>query len=425
MGCQNLSETAAPGPQGQAEASPPADSREEQAEGPIAASAELETGEDVAMEKEALAEEVLPEKIPRKEVPPEERPPEELAVVEPVETVRRQLPPLSLPELRTRLKALILPPLHLVTKEGDPLLHLEDLNQDGNLEILVPCAIAEEELSTDRLSDFTNVFQAEKRAFTFHLLIFERVEEELALASEIDVGSRFVYGGIRRIPLMKSKSVPFATVVSFQTPEGEEQEWLIFDGRIPEPISRLSLKETYFEQLQVEDIDEDGVIDVVLFERAAEEGVGLETFLTWLRWTGMGFQEYANTNIVRNLNAFLAHVKQLVLDKDWEAIASFYILEKDIERYTGRGWQTGDILALAFGIRRDDPEFPSLMLEEVRDIVFPFFLENPFLASDERGRFVHLTFRIVDVRDISLVFEAPLYMAKNPFGKRQFFIALP
>jgi hypothetical protein len=343
----------------------------------------------------------------------------------------KQIPVLTIGEIRRRVKMLIQPPVYQVTVNKLALIRLEDLNLDGTPEILVPCVKIEgdeeQDIDTDRFSNFSSLFGQEDLSFPFYLYLFRMEEKGPVLAKDIPLGSRAVYGGMAKVPIIRGSSVPFVIIVKFQTQEGVEQEWLVFNGKSILPISRLSLNETFSSKLLIEDIDRNGSIDVVVQEKGSEEGIGLETFLTWYRWNGWQFSEYATANIVRSLKAFLSSTKQFFLDKDWRSLLSHAFLPEEVQRYQGRGMSAAQIILRGFGLADyyDTKERSAdEILREIQEFVFPEFLENPFITRDDRGSFFRMTFRILDSQGISIVSEVPLYMQRNPFLKRQFFFRI-
>jgi len=336
-------------------------------------------------------------------------------------------PVLSVYEARQLARRQLRPPLYTVEAAGQTLVHLEDLDLDGVPEVLVPCVYSEEEVDGGRFSDFSTLFQKDVKPYPFYLYTFLMENRGLTLKGRVGLGSRFVYGGIARVQIIRGKEKPFVLVVRFQTHEGEEQEWLVYTGEEVFPSSRLSLRESISSTVIVEDIDGDGRIDVVVQERGSEEGTGMETFLAWYAWNGRTFSERATTNVVRNLKSFLTLVKDLFEAGKWRRLTSVCFRPQEASRYFGRGMSAEEVVVHAFGLdeyydqkERSSPE----ILEGIQRIVFPEFLENPFIAKDEMGWYFSLTFRILDAQGITIVNEIPLYMQKNPFLERQFFFSV-
>ena len=79
---------------------------------------------------------------------------------------------------------------------------------------------------------------------------------------------------------------------------------------------------------------------------------------------------------------------------------------------------------LTRGTRLTDKKIKEI-LKGIKEFFFVDILEDPFILRDEKGTFFQWSFRLVDVNGLSLVSEIPVYMHKNPFGRRQFFISFP
>jgi hypothetical protein len=173
----------------------------------------------------------------------------------------------------------------------------------------------------------------------------------------------------------------------------------------------------------VEDINADGLIDIILFERGMEEGIGYETFLTWKKWNGKSFIDYKTSNIVRNLNEFLLEIKDLCLGGDVSALISFSFDPEERKRLEKMGLSEQEILFRFLGLSKyfGSGKLPAFnILEDINDIIFPEILDNPFYLRDDKGFYVKLSFRIIYTDGVSLIPEVLIYMLKNPFEKQQF-----
>ena len=258
--------------------------------------------------------------------------------------------------------------------------------------------------------------------------MFQINREGLTLEQHLNLGYRYVYGGLKRIPIDRRKSTPFVLSAVFQTKDSEEQEWFIFMGHSFRPVSRLSLRDSYTNTIQIDDIDGDGIVDVVIKDRGEEEGIGLESYLTWLKWSGKGFTEYASTTVVRSLRIFLSQAKERLLSEDWGVLLNLAFLPEDVSNFRKQGWKDVEILVHAFRLDElYDMESTSAeeILKGIKEFFFTDILEDPFILRDEKGTFFQWSFRLVDVNGLSLVSEIPVYMHKNPFDRKQFFISFP
>jgi hypothetical protein len=194
------------------------------------------------------------------------------------------------------------------------------------------------------------------------------------------------------------------------------------------PVSQLSLKDTFLNHLLIKDIDKDGSIDIVLQERGEVEGIGNEAFLTWLKWNGTTFHEYASTNIVHNLRQFLSEVKRLILEKEWRKLLTYAFRLEDLYRYKQQNYSDSAIIfeALDFDHFFRQEDLATLtVINNIQDIIFPEILENPFIVQEEQGYSFNLSYRIESLNGTSHIGEIILYMVPNPFNKKQFYFVLP
>ena len=173
------------------------------------------------------------------------------------------------------------------------------------------------------------------------------------------------------------------------------------------------------------DIDSDGNIDIIIMERGAEEGTGFETFLTWLKWNGNSFEEYASTNIVRNFKIFLNTARTYILEHKWNELINNCF--GDVSYYTGKGLSITDIVfrAFVFGdVYNEENADKKIILSGINGVVFPEVFENPFILEDEKGFYFNLAFRINDDNGVTIISDIPVYMNRNPFGKKQFYFTV-
>jgi hypothetical protein len=303
---------------------------------------------------------------------------------------------------------------------------LQDINRDGTPEILAPvAALTGSSVKPEGLSDYSSVFVEGRASVPFFLLVLTYKPSGLVVASRIELGDRYVFGGLTVVPLTSSGSGPLALVASFYTRAGGEQEWLMFSGPSLRPVSRLGLRDTLASRPKVEDIDRNGVIDIVVQESGVEAGVGYETLLTWYRWNGTRFVEQSVINVVRNLNAFLARTREQLVAHNWRALIDHCFAADQLRYYRGQGLTDMQIVMRGLGLAaRYELVKPEAALADIADVVLPQFQENPFSATDERGSYFLLAYRVVESTGASKVIETPLYMLRNPFGERQFFFRI-
>jgi hypothetical protein len=266
------------------------------------------------------------------------------------------------------------------------------------------------------LTDGSRLFQERSEPIPFSLLMFVNSGGFFQPLNTLDLGEHVVFEYFHERPLYVNRSLPVIITASFQTVEGRKVELLAFDSAGGLPCYRQTLEETLSTQYRLEDIDGDGMTDLFVKEKAIEEGTGFETFLTWYRWDGRAFAEYRSSNVVRNLNAFLASATELLLAGELREIVNVLLDPARVRTLKRKGWSDTKILIHALGLEEMGIEtFPSL-----REVVFPPLLEDPFTNEDEHGSSFEITYRMIDVNGTSYIAKARLYMFTNPFKNRQF-----
>ena len=295
---------------------------------------------------------------------------------------------------------------------------LHDLDSDHHPECLslgVP-AVGIDSEKMAALVDSARLFQEGNEPVPFSLLVFVNDKGNFRRLKTLDLGEHLVFESLQQRPLYSSRSLPVIITASFQTAEGRQVELLVFDNAGGLPRCRHTLAETLSTQYRLEDIEGNGMVDLFVKEKAIEEGTGFETFLFWYRWNGRDFVEYRSSNVVRNLNAFLASATELLLSGELREIVSFMLDPSSVRTLKRKGWSDHKIVIHALGLEDVGIEkFPSL-----REVVFPPFLEDPFITEDEHGAYFEITYRMIDLNGTSYIAKALLYMSANPFKDRQF-----
>jgi hypothetical protein len=300
---------------------------------------------------------------------------------------------------------------------------LYDLNSDGHAECLALGVSAEQASSAGgpALDDPQRLFQGEPSPVGFYLLVFANNKGNFRRLQSLPLGEHIVFESFTRTPLFATRAMPVIVTVAFQTLEGRESELLVFDSASGIPRFRRSLVSSLNVQSRLQDIDEDGAQDLVVQEKAVEEGTGYETFLTWYRWNGSSFSEHRSLALVRSLNGFLQAVRELLLEGNLRELASLAVDPEERSRLRGQGLRDGAILLRCLGLQKIGlTELPA-----VQELIFPPILESPFTEQDSRGSFFRMTYRLVDSSGASYISTTLLYLAPNPFGARQFLLEPP
>jgi len=337
--------------------------------------------------------------------------------------------PLSINVVLDRIINLIEFPEQPVKNNNTILYLVHDFNADGVDEVCV-LGIESENKDDARikyLSDFSRLFTPQKKIFPFFLNIYSNNQGVVQKLVRLELGQHAVFESINQFSLNKGKLDPYVISINFYTKEGTIQNWLIFKHPRVSPISQLLLPDTYASKAIVEDINSDGFIDIILFERGMEEGIGCETFITWKKWDGRKFIDYKTTNIVRNLNNFLYTIRELSLSGKLSDLIFFSFDPDARKEFEKMGYSQQELLIHFLGLTKyhnsggEQDEFVDFNpLENINDIIFPEILDNPFFIRDEKGFYVKLSFRIIYSDGVSLIPKVLIYMLKNPFGVHQF-----
>jgi hypothetical protein len=295
---------------------------------------------------------------------------------------------------------------------------LHDLDNDQHPECLslaIPSQGIDSKL-IGRLGDSSRLFEEDVEPIPFFLLVFTNKQGNFRRLNVLDIGEHFVFESLDTTNLYATRSLPVIITVSFQTVEGREVELLVFDSGSGLPRYRHTLTETLSTKHTLEDIDGNGMMDLFVKEKAMEEGTGFETFLIWYRWNGRDFVEYRTRNVVRNLNSYLEEATDLLLAGDLQDTVHLLVEPSRAKAFRRKGWSNDRILIHTLGLEEVGiTAFPSL-----REVVFPVFLEDPFLDEDDRGFSFDITYRMIDLNGTSYIAKSRLYMLTNPFNDRQF-----
>jgi hypothetical protein len=308
--------------------------------------------------------------------------------------------------------------VRLLTVGGRVPLLLYDLNRDRHPECFAvgvrDRALKPAEL--EALSQSSRLFDPAAQPVAFVLLVYANSQGSLRKPTVVELGPRRVFEALTRTPLSAGRAAPLAVTVSFLKPDGREQELLVFDGVNGAPRYRRSLVESLSQRSWLEDVDADGTLDILTRERAVEEGLGYETFLTWSRWNGKAFTDVQTRNVLRNLSAFLGSLREALLAGDRQRLAELATEGREAARLRGKGLDETEMLAAVLGLKAAGLK----ELPRVTEVVFPQIMEDPFIARDAAGMYFLLTYRLVDENGIAYLPAARLYMLSNPFGERQF-----
>lgn len=312
-----------------------------------------------------------------------------------------------------------------VMRAGRPAALVIDLDSNGVPDLCVLAAAVESRAHADVrvLSDYARIFKSPPEQVAFTLELFRQSEGKLEHAGTVSLGTRYVLESFARVPLAENSRFPEAAAAEFLTSEGGETEWVIFPG--DGSIDRLTLHDKPSLRSHIGDIDQDGIIDVVLEEQLVEAGTGHETFLTWFGWDRGRYREKAMTNIVRNLKAYLQKARELLAMRGAEEFLRFALAPDRLDALPGdiepdamlrRVFRPVFVPGAAFDA--DSAGFPENV--RILDVLFPEIVENPFPLEGEDGYRFSMPLRIRFEGGEDLVVSATVELAGNPFTTPQF-----
>lgn len=309
-----------------------------------------------------------------------------------------------------------------VHKSGTALYLLHDIDNNGYGDVFALAVRGDEREAAEfaNVHDYTRLYRAEREAARFYLRLFYQRNGTLVPADLVSLGERLVVDSFRPLAIVEGKNSPFAVSIVFTTLQGRVREWVIFAGEKP---SRFSMQERTGEIPRIEDIDSNGVIDVVIYEETFEIGIGNETYLTWFGWNGSEFSKRATVNVVRNLREFLNTAFESIRDGDWSTFSRKALTSSVRETIPTEELAGFGIFHRVFALVAADESFrnqPVTKGEEIRRTVYPEIRENPFSQRDSLGFFFPLTIRFETTSGRNHLYTTRVYMFPNPFGGEQF-----
>jgi len=325
-------------------------------------------------------------------------------------------------EIDARIINLVYPGTRPVTKRGKLLAVYEDLDGNGFLDACVLCVEDQDSgrATFEVLSDDSRLYLEVLQPFTCSIQFFLQKNGKLYRSGIAQLGRKLVLESFTELHLGDDPSLPAGAAAQFKTRGGAVREWALF---LQEGISRFTIFESLSIIPVIDDIDGDGVIDVVVHHQGFEEGSGYETFMIWYRWNGTGFVEHRSTNIVRNLNAYLDKAAEFLTTGEWEAFIHKALSPAEEDRFKEEGLTFYRMLSYIFdcGLESNGSPFKDTSLPvEFIQVVFPDFYETPFSRKDVNRFNIPVQVRLVTGDQEVYLCSAVIYMKRNPFQEEQF-----
>ncbi|MBN1410934.1 MAG: hypothetical protein JW969_08815 [Spirochaetales bacterium] len=343
-------------------------------------------------------------------------------------TLKKTNPAFDLKKANEAIIQLFKQPQYPLTFNGTIIYLLHDFDLDDQKEVCVIGLDSEKQeyAKMKYISNFARLFHEDKKIFRFYLYILERDGNSFRQVKRLYIDEQCVFKSITKLILFKGSDKTVIIDVAFQTRLGSEHKFLIFRQPSLNPVSRFTYIETVSASASITDIDNNGTLDIVTFDRGMDEGLGYETFLTWYKWNGIKFREYKTVNIVRNLLAFLDKVKSHIVQGRFKELCEFAFNPSELAQYRRRKNYPSEVLFKAFNLSMFfDTKYISEQqaLSGIKDVIFPEILDNPFHNRNDKGSYFRLSFRLMYRDEFSIIPEVLIYMPKNPFGKQEFFFS--
>lgn len=309
-------------------------------------------------------------------------------------------------------------------RSGSALYILHDVDGNGYNDVFALAVRGEgpEVAEFANIHDYTRLYKPDPEMVKFYVRLFYQRNGTLEPADLVSVGEQLVVDSYAPRSVVEGARVPFAVSIVFTTPQGRVREWVIFTDGKP---GRFRIQERTGELPRIEDIDGDGIVDVVMYEEDFEVGIGNETYMTWYRWSGNDFVRHRSVNVVRNLRTFLSESIDLAKEGDWAGFSSVAISENETIDVTSL--ISFEVFQRVFSLAAADESFRNTEIGEedrIRRAVYPEIRENPFTQRDAMGFYFPLTVRFETSGGRNHLYTARVYMAPNPFGERQFFFGI-
>lgn len=354
----------------------------------------------------------------------EKKPAPDAGKEEPAPEVESPPPkPFTKAEIDARIFNLVYPGTRPVLKDGDILAVYDDLDGNGLSDVCVLCV---EDAGADTpdfemLSDDSRLFFKILEPFHYSIQFFLQKNGLLYRSGISRLGKKLVLESFRPLNLNTSGAGgPGGASAVFKARGGTEHEWVLFYS---DRVVRFTMHESLSVIPVIDDIDQNGLIDVVLHHQGFEEGRGYETFLIWYRWNGREFEEYRSTNVVRNLNGFLDTVEELLVSGQWSAFSDTVLSKDQLRNLRQQGLQEHEILTRIFTCEKGISGglfSPSGETGGFLKVVFPDFYETPFSREDANRFEIPVQVRFLDEDNRSSLCSAVIYMKRNPFEGQQF-----
>ena len=300
----------------------------------------------------------------------------------------------------------------------------ENLDNSGQPEfyVLYACGNSSEETEESFLSDQQN-FIEETFSEKYIAVIYKPVSGKLETAAVFPLKHRNVLKQFT-IEKLSADSRQRAVMLSFSGEDGLSDNLITLseNGK----FSIFSMNSTLSEFNRVEDVDNDGILEILRYENLFEEGLGYETFITLFEYRNGEFSSSGSVSVVRSLKAFLEKSENILESKNINSFLKYSVPSGQLDVLASRGLSSKNIIRKIFyPVKKENELFPDINVFMKNgskiDFVFPDIVENPF-RFDRSNIYNFTTYvKVSSESREEAIYLVKIYMNSNPFVSPLFF----
>jgi len=336
-----------------------------------------------------------------------------------------------------------------VIENRRPVFIAKDIDNDGYTEFFTLFAesISEDEVSSisaDSVKDVRNIFREEISLRHFLLAIYSYYEsnneKKFIHERSIVLEDKNVFSSLQTIEIDRNNRI-YGISVNFNTRIGTHED-IITKAR--DSYSVTSIRNTLSDSTEKRDIDNDGVIDLLRYEKMFVDGLGVETFITWYKFNRGRFSPVRTVNTVQDLRSFFKESKSYLETKRVDRFVRTTVDPVVLSRLNVANISSERILERIFyPVKRESSYLVDIntMLASSENVsfIFPEIFEDPFRVNSD-GIYSFTTYVRAFVRSGGVtispannnldtgrvlvneeIYLVKIYMAKNPFEANRFF----
>lgn len=301
-----------------------------------------------------------------------------------------------------------------VVLRGKPVLIIADINDDGLRDacvLMVEADLSEEEKQSPipYYLDPSSLYDDSKSVSRFSLAIFKQSQGSLLLVSVSELGYFKVFDDFQYFPVDLSTLDTMGIKCSFLTRKGKVD--IIVSVPSEDGITLFNAEQNASSWYEYYDINMDGVIDLINYQRVLEDNLGFETYITWYKWSNREFILEGSINVLRNLSLFFDQLRQSMISdtgKDFLMNNLSEILPN---------LNIDNVCNFVFK-NQDNEEFDPCL--NVSNIVFPDIWENPFYIQNDGSGTTIVDIRIDYTTGESRFYSLSILLKANPFENGPF-----